>query len=55
MGIMKGKSEGGSGGKRGHSNMDHWGTTDEIKIASKKRRRLNSKKVIVNALKDNCR
>jgi hypothetical protein len=46
MGVLKGKSEGGSGGKRGHSNMDHWVTTEELKSASRKRGRLNSKRVI---------
>lgn len=46
MGILKGKSEGGSGGKRGHSNMDHWVTTAELKDASRKRRRLDAKDVI---------
>src|SRR5438093_6791052 len=43
MGLLKGKTEGGSGGKRGHSNMDHWVTSDEIKTATRKRRRLESK------------
>jgi hypothetical protein len=50
MGILKGKTEGGSGGKRGHSNMDHWVTTEEIKTASRKRRRLEAKKRIVSEL-----
>ena len=50
MGIRKGKTEGGSGGKRGHSNMDHWVTTEEIKTASRKRRRLEAKKLIVSEL-----
>jgi len=31
MGVLKGKSEGGSGGKRGHSNMDHWG--DKVPVS----------------------
>jgi len=30
MAISKGKAEGGQGGKRGHSNMDHWEFTEEI-------------------------
>ena len=46
MGLMKGKTEGGSGGKRGHSNMDHWVTTAELKDASRRRRRLESKELI---------
>lgn len=44
MGTMKGPTEGGRGGKRGHSNMEHWVYTHEVKRASKKRRRLESKK-----------
>ena len=50
MGILKLKTEGGSGGKRGHSNMDHWMTTEEIKTATRKRRRLNSKTLIAKEL-----
>jgi len=46
VGILKGKSDGGAGGKRGHSNMDHWVTTSEIKDASRKRRRIEAEKVI---------
>ncbi len=32
-------SEGGSGGKRGHSNMEHWTYSDEIKKAARRKRR----------------
>lgn len=39
MGTYKGPTEGGSGGKRGHSNMEHWTDTKELKDSSKKRRR----------------
>ena len=46
MSTMKGKTEGGSGGKRGHSNMDHWVTTEEIKESTKIIRRTNAKKEI---------
>ena len=35
----KHKTEGGQGGKRGHSNMTHWTRTEEIKAMSKKARR----------------
>jgi len=52
MAILKGKTEGGSGGKRGHSNMNHWVTTEELKTASRKRRRLDGKRVIANGLAD---
>ena len=41
MGNPKGPSEGGSGGKRGHSNMEHWGYTDEVKEAARSQRRLD--------------
>jgi len=44
--IDKDKTEGGSGGKRGHSNMDHWVTTEEIKESTKALRRKNEKKEI---------
>lgn len=43
MAIPKGKSDGGQGGKLGHSNQDHWEYTEEIKLAAKKRRRLKAK------------
>ena len=43
MAISKGKPDGGQGGKRGHSNMEHWEFTEEIKLAAKKRRRLAAK------------
>jgi hypothetical protein len=46
MAIIKGKPDGGSGGRRGHSNMDHWMFTDEIKAAAKKARRLDAKEKI---------
>ncbi len=44
MGNPYKKTEGGSGGKRGHSNMIHYEGTEIIKKQSKKRRRLNDKK-----------
>jgi hypothetical protein len=40
------KSRGGSGGKKGHSNMSHWTGTEEIKKAHKKHIRQESKKEI---------
>ena len=45
-GLKKHKLEGGHGGRRGHSNMDHWMTTKEIKEATRRARRCNDKKVI---------
>jgi hypothetical protein len=44
--ILKGKSNGGQGGKRGHSNMDHWVYSEELKEAARKHRRLEAKKEI---------
>lgn len=42
---MKGyKSEGGSGGKRGHSNMTHWDKTAQVKRLARKARRANDKR-----------
>ncbi len=46
MGIPKGPSEGGSGGRRGHSGMEHWGHTEEVKSAANRRRRLNDKEEV---------
>lgn len=46
MGLHKGPTEGGSGGKRGHSGMEHWGYTDEVKEAAKRRRRIKDKEVV---------
>ncbi|MGI8604919.1 MAG: hypothetical protein ACR2OZ_18265 [Verrucomicrobiales bacterium] len=39
------KVEGGSGGKRGHSNMCHWTTTEEIKERTRKARRAAARAV----------
>ena len=46
MGTMKLKTEGGQGGRRGHSNMTHWATTEEIKEAARVRRRREGKKIV---------
>jgi len=47
MGILKGNTEGGSGGKRGHSNMDHyWVYSEEVKDTARRRRRLEAKQVV---------
>ena len=39
MAHGKMKPNGGSGGKRGHSNMTHWSYTSEVKLAARKARR----------------
>jgi hypothetical protein len=49
MGLLKQKTEGGSGGKRGHSNMNHWAYSHEIKAATKKRRRIEAKQAVREA------
>jgi hypothetical protein len=46
MGVFKGPTEGGSGGRRGHSGMEHWGFTDEVKEAARRRRRLEDKQEV---------
>lgn len=45
MGTHKHPTEGGSGGKRGHSNMEHSGTTEEHKDHSRRRRRLEARRI----------
>jgi hypothetical protein len=50
MGIPKGPTEGGSWGRRGHSGMDHWGYTEEVKEAARLRRRLNDKREVESQL-----
>lgn len=52
MAIAKGKPDGGQGGKLGHSNQDHWEYTEEIKLAAKKRRRLNARREMSDALRE---
>jgi hypothetical protein len=42
-GLRRNKVKGGSGGKRGHSNMAHWEYTEEIKQRSRKARRRAAK------------
>ena len=48
----KGPSEGGSGGKLGHSNQDHWAYTAEVKEGMRRRRRANDKKAVDEQLAD---
>ena len=45
------KTEGGQGGRRGHSNMSHWEYTEVIKVESKKARRRYGKELVHAALK----
>lgn len=46
MGNNIKKTEGGNGGKKGHSNMAHWSKTEVIKQEAKKSRRENDKKEV---------
>jgi len=50
--IAKGKSDAGQGGKRGHSNQDHWDFTEAIKEAARKQRRLDAKKEVRKELRE---
>src|SRR5437870_11072626 len=50
VGTLKGPSDAGQGGKRGHSNMEHWEFSEEIKAAARKRRRLQAKAEIAHEL-----
>lgn len=52
MAIGKGKPDGGQGGKLGHSNQDHWEYTEEVKLAAKKRRRLQARRQTSDALSE---
>jgi hypothetical protein len=52
MGHPRGPTEGGSGGKRGHSNMEHWGYTAEVKRTARMRRRLNDKQMVTEQVMD---
>lgn len=48
MAHTKGKSEGGSGGKRGHSGMDHACKTEEVKDSARVVRRVEDKRLAVD-------
>jgi len=52
MALSKIKTEGGQGGGRGHSNMGHWESTEDIKIAANKRRRSDARKTISRQLEE---
>jgi hypothetical protein len=49
-GLKKIPSEGGSGGKRGHSAMEHWAFTAEIKGAARIRRRVGDREAVKEGL-----
>ena len=45
-------TEGGSGGRRGHSNMEHYGYSAEIKQATRRQRRADDRRVVAEELDD---
>jgi hypothetical protein len=49
---MKVPSEGGAGGKRGHSAMEHWAETQEIKDAARHARRVGDRQAALDGLVD---
>ena len=51
-GLKKVPSEGGSGGKRGHSSMEHWAYTEEIKDAARRTRRQDDLAEVEEGLAD---
>ena len=50
MSTLEGPSDAGQGGRRVHSNMEHWELTEEIKAAARKRRRHEAKIEIKDGL-----
>jgi hypothetical protein len=50
MGVLKIFSEGGSGGKRGHSAMEHAVFTAEAKDAARIRRRVGDREAVKESL-----
>lgn len=46
MALAKWKTEAGQGGRLGHSNMSHWGHTEQIKATSRKTRRAQGKELL---------
>lgn len=48
--LKHSKTEGGSGGRRGHSNMCHWDKTEIVKDESKKARRRADSIEAINGL-----
>lgn len=53
MGNVRSKKvEGGQGGKRGHSNMTHWESTEEIKATTRRLRRRLAQAEVADQLAD---
>ena len=52
MANLKVANRGGQGGGLGHSNMEHWTYTEEVKQAARKKRRTDAKNAIQAGLED---
>ncbi len=52
MANLKVASKGGQGGLLGHSNMEHWTYTEEVKRAARKKRRAHAKNAVREGLQD---
>ena len=52
MANPKVANKGGQGGRLGHSNMEHWTYTEEVKRAARKKRRTHAKNAIRAGLED---
>ena len=52
MGKYKGPTESGSGGKRGHSGMEHWTDAEALTDSSRKHRRREDKKEADEGVQD---
>ncbi len=46
MANLKVANKGGQGGRLGHSNMEHWTYTEEVKQAARKRCRADAKNAV---------
>lgn len=46
------RTEAGRGGRKGHSNMEHFDVTETVKRVSRKARRLNDKALVREDLND---
>ena len=52
MANAKVANRGGQGGRLGHSNMEHWTYTEEVKRSARKRRRAEARGMLVKELQD---
>jgi len=52
MANVKVANKGGQGGRLGHSNMEHWTYTEEVKRAARKKQRTDAKNAVEAELED---